>query len=125
MIRKTVTALVLIVLAQVLISLAIANRQVVTVSLDPFDQGNPALVAAQPMYLFIFALLIGGVLLGGCAAWLRQAKWRARARRAEAGLSRLRAQLSEQSGAAPTAPAPAERLRLIVPPPAALPLPPT
>jgi uncharacterized integral membrane protein len=119
MIRKIVTALVLISLALVLISFAVANRQVVTVSLDPFDQANPALAVSQPMYLFIFGLLIGGVLLGGCAAWLRQAKWRARARRAEAQLSALRAQLSEQSGAAPTAPLPDEPPRLMVPPPAA------
>jgi uncharacterized integral membrane protein len=119
MIRKIVTALVLILLALVLISFAVANRQIVTVSLDPFDQANPALAVSQPMYLFIFAVLIGGVVLGGCAAWLRQAGWRARARRAEAQVSRLRAQLSEQSGAAPTT-APADiRLRLMVPPPAA------
>jgi len=119
MIRKIVTALVLISVALVLISFAVANRQVVTVSLDPFDQANPALVLSQPMYLLIFILLIGGVVLGGCAAWLRQAKWRARARRAEAQVSRLRAQLSQQSGAAPAAPLLDEPPRLIVPPPAA------
>jgi len=119
MIRKIVTALVLILVALALIAFAIANRQVVTVSLDPFDQANPALALSQPMYLFIFGLLIGGVMLGGCAAWLRQAGWRARARRAEAQVSRLRARLSEQSGAGPAAPLPDERLRLMVPPPAA------
>src|ERR1700687_4705399 len=101
MIRKIVTALVLILVALALIAFAIANRQVVTVSLDPFDQANPALAFSQPTYLFIFGLLIGGVMLGGSAAWLRQAGWRTRARRAEAQVSRLRAQLSEQSGAAP------------------------
>jgi hypothetical protein len=117
MIRKIVTALVLLLLAPVLIAFAIANRQIVTVSLDPFDQGNPALVLSQPMYLMVFAVLIGGVVLGGSAAWLRQAGWRARARRAEAQVSRLRAQLNEQPG---TAAPPAEaRLRLMVPPPAA------
>ena len=49
MIRKIVTALVLVFLALVLISFAVANRQIVTVSFDPFDQANPALVFAQPM----------------------------------------------------------------------------
>ena len=43
MIRRTVTALLLAVLALVLVSFAIANRQVVTVSLDPFNQVDPAL----------------------------------------------------------------------------------
>jgi uncharacterized integral membrane protein len=119
MIRKIVTALVLISLALVLISFAVANRQIVTVSLDPFDQANPALVLSQPMYLIVFALLVGGVVLGGCASWLRQGKWRGRARRAEAQLSLLRAQLSEQPGAGPTAPRSHARPRLIVSPPAA------
>ena len=107
MIRKIVSALVLILLALVLISFAVANRQIVTVSLDPFDQANPALVFSQPLYVLVFIVLIVGVVVGGCAAWLRQGRWRARARRAEA------------RGAASTAPPAEERLRLIVPPPAA------
>jgi len=119
MIRKIVTALISILLALVLISFAVANRQIVTVSLDPFDQANPALAFAQPMYLLIFVLLIGGVVLGGCAAWLRQARWRTRARRAEAQVNALRAQLSERAGTAPSAPLPADAPRLIIPTPAA------
>ncbi|HEY2230278.1 MAG TPA: lipopolysaccharide assembly protein LapA domain-containing protein [Xanthobacteraceae bacterium] len=116
MIRKIVTALVLTALALVLISFAVANRQIVTVSFDPFDQANPALVVSQPFYLLIFALLLVGVLLGGCAAWLGQGKWRARARRAEAQLAQLRAHASVQPGAGLAQNSP---LRLIVPPPAA------
>jgi uncharacterized integral membrane protein len=119
MIRKAVTALVLILLAVVLIAFAVANRQVVTVSLDPFDQANPALVLSQPLYVVAFALLILGVVLGGCAAWLRQAKWRTRARRAEAQVKVLRTQLNERAGAFGPAPPDGERLRLMVPPPAA------
>ena len=115
MIRKIVTALVLFLLALALISFAVANRQIVTVSLDPFDQGNPALVLSQPMYLIVFAVLIGGVVLGGCAAWLRQAGWRARARRAEAQVTALRARAGEQ----PNVAAAEEQVRLMVPPPAA------
>ncbi len=87
MIRKIVTALLLILLALVLISFAVANRQIVTVSLDPFDQANPALVVSQPMYLVVFVVLIAGVVIGGCAAWLRQARWRGRARARGAGRS--------------------------------------
>jgi len=112
MIRRIVTALVLACVALVLVSFAVANRQIVSVSLDPFDAADPALVLAQPLYLVIFALLIAGVVVGGCAAWLRQGRWRARARRAEAEVVRLRAQLSARAPAPP----PAETLRLMVPP---------
>ena len=115
MIRKIVTALLLLFVALVLVSFAVANRQVVTVSLDPFDAADPALVLSQPLYLVIFALLIAGAIVGGCAAWLRQRRWRSRARRAEAEVARLRAQLAERAGAAPPPPRP-EPLRLMVPP---------
>ena len=119
MIRKLATALLLILLALVLVSFAVANRQIVTVSLDPFDQANPALVVSQPLYLVVFMVLIAGVVIGGCAAWLRQARWRGRARRAEAQLGSLRGSSTlrarEQPGAGPAAAGPG----LVIPPPAA------
>ena len=43
MIRKLVSALILVPLAIVLIAFAVANRDIVTVSLDPFDHADPAL----------------------------------------------------------------------------------
>jgi uncharacterized integral membrane protein len=116
MIGRLVTALVLILVAVGLIAFAVANRQVIIVSLDPFDQASPALVLSQPMYRLAFAFLIGGVVLGGCAAWLRQGKWRARARRAEAQLGALRAQSGREPNGSPAADA---RPRLVIPPPAA------
>src|SRR6266567_1980754 len=98
MIRKLVTALLLVSLALLLVSFAVANRQTVTVSFDPFDQANPALVIPLPLYQLIFILLIVGALVGGSAAWLRQAKWRRRARHAEKAAA-LRAQSGGKSAA--------------------------
>jgi uncharacterized integral membrane protein len=118
MIRKLVTALMLILLALVLVSFAVANRQIVTVSLDPFDQADPALVVSQPLYRIVFVVLIAGVVIGGCAAWLRQARWRGRARRAEAQFGPLRGstlQAREQPGSGLDVAGP----RLVIPPPAA------
>jgi uncharacterized integral membrane protein len=81
MIRRVVTALILLPLAIVVISVAVANRHSVVVSFDPFDQAHPALTRALPLYLLMLMLLIGGVVVGGIAAWLRQGKWRGPARR--------------------------------------------
>ena len=90
MIRKIVRALVLIPLAIILIALAVANRQVVTVSFDPFDRAEPAFSLALPLYVLILALVIAGVVLGGVAAWMRQGRWRGRARQAETQAHELR-----------------------------------
>jgi uncharacterized integral membrane protein len=123
MIRKVVTALVLIPLAIVFIAFAVANRRTVTVSFDPFDPSEPALSVAVPLYVLILALIVGGVIVGGVAAWLRQGKWRWRARLAESQARELRAeneQLRRRDDAVPpTAPLPVNHApRLSIPPPA-------
>jgi hypothetical protein len=53
----------------------------VTLSFDPFSATSPAYAATVPLSVMIFALLILGVVVGGVAAWIRQAKWRRTARR--------------------------------------------
>jgi uncharacterized integral membrane protein len=93
MIRRIVTALILVPLAILFISLAVANRQSVVVSFDPFDPAHPALTRALPLYLLMLMLLIGGVLVGGIAAWLRQSKWRRAARLADAQAHELRVEV--------------------------------
>jgi uncharacterized integral membrane protein len=81
--RKIVTALIVVPLAAVIIAFAVANRQTVTVSFDPFSSTAPAYAATLPLFVVIFAVLILGVLVGGIAAWIRQSKWRRAARRLE------------------------------------------
>jgi uncharacterized integral membrane protein len=93
MLRKIVTALILIPLAVVVIALAVANRQPVLVSFDPFDQLHPAMARALPLYQLMLLLLVAGVVIGGVAAWARQGKWRRAARLADAQARELRAEV--------------------------------
>ena len=79
--RKVVTWVVIIPLAAVIVAFAVANRQAVTVSFDPFSSAAPAYAATLPLFAILFAVLILGVLIGGAAAWLRQGKWRRAARK--------------------------------------------
>ena len=95
MIRKIVTALVLIPLAIAFITFAVANRQIVVISLDPFDQAHPAIAMSLPLFALILVLIIGGVVVGGVAAWLKQSKWRRAARHAEWEARELRAEVDE------------------------------
>jgi len=83
MFRKIVTAIIVIPLAVIFTAFAVANRQSVTVSFDPFSATSPAYAATLPLFAIIFAVLILGVLVGGFAAWIRQGKWRRSARRLE------------------------------------------
>ena len=94
MLRIIVTAVILIPLAVIIIGFAVANRQAVTVSFDPFAANNPAYSATLPLFVIVFLLVILGVLLGGVAAWLRQGRWRSAARRAEAQNRELTAEVA-------------------------------
>src|SRR5471032_3279709 len=92
MLRKIVTAIIVVPLAAVIIAFAVANRQIITVSFDPFSSTAPAYAATLPLFAVIFAVLILGVLIGGIAAWLGQGKWRRSARQREAELRALQAE---------------------------------
>ena len=99
-VRSTIAALILVPLAVVIIALAVANRQTVTVSLDPFSAEHPAASVTLPLFGLIIVLLIVGVLIGGIAAWQRQARWRRTARRLEREVGTLRAEFEEFKGRA-------------------------
>ena len=123
MMRKIVGALILVPLAIAFLVFAVANRQAVVVSFDPFDQAHPALTLTLPLFALVLALMIGGVIVGGIAAWLRQRKWRRAARRAQAQARDLRAEvdrLRRRMGEVPADPVAAGYApRLTIPPPAA------
>jgi uncharacterized integral membrane protein len=93
MFRKVVTVIIVVPLAIVIVAFAVANRQVVTVSFDPFSSSSPAYAASLPLFVLIFVLVILGVIIGGVAAWLRQAAWRRTARRLDADVRALHQEL--------------------------------
>ena len=62
--------------AIVLVSLAVANRHEVRLVLDPFNPQAPVIFAELPFYIYLFDMVIAGVLLGGAATWIGQGKWR-------------------------------------------------
>ncbi len=104
MARKIIAGIILVPLAIVIIVFAVANRQMVTVSFDPFSSTNPAFSGSVPLFVLIFIVLIFGVIVGGAAAWLRQSPWRRTARKLDADVQALHAELAairEQFGTRP------------------------
>ena len=110
--RRILAFLILLPLAVVVVALAVANRHLLTLSLDPFNTAAPAVSLRAPVYVVVFATFALGVLLGGIATWLGQGRWRreTRERRAEAArwrseAMRLREREAERAGL----PAPIDR----------------
>lgn len=117
MLRKIIMSIIIIPLAVILVALAVANRQAVTVSFDPFSSAAPAYAATLPLFILIFVLVILGVVVGGVAAWLRQAKWRRTAHRLDADVRALHQELEALRRRQTATPAPGAYP--VIPPPAA------
>jgi uncharacterized integral membrane protein len=115
-----VAAVILVPLTILIVAFAVANRQDVTISFDPFGPNAPAAWQTQHLFVVIIVFLILGVIVGGVVVWLRQSKWRRAARRLEREVANLRAEVEAlRSSSAPVnipdAAAPAERLRISPP----------
>lgn len=95
MIRKILSALILLPVGLVVVVFAVINRQTVTLNFDPLSAEAPVFSLSVPLYIVVFAALLLGILLGGMAAWLRQGRWRKAARRANAECEKLRADARE------------------------------
>jgi uncharacterized integral membrane protein len=98
MIRKFLRTVMMIPAAVVLGLLAMANRQPVTVSFDPFDVSDTDFTLTVPLYVLGFTILIAGVAVGGFAAWLRQGRHRRLGNRLAAENAVIRGELASLQG---------------------------
>src|SRR5262245_7529034 len=115
MLRKLVFWLIVVPLGVIIVLFAVANRELVTVSFDPFSITDPAASLRLPLFVLIFILVILGVLIGGMAAWLRQGRYRRSTRLLDAELSSLRREveiLNDRLATPPSAAAPDNAARI-------------
>jgi hypothetical protein len=111
MVRRFLKAILMIPAFAVLVALAVANRQPVTVSFNPFDSPDPDLAVTVPLYIVGFTVLIAGVVVGGIAAWLKQGRRRRIGSRLAAEnvmmrseLTYLKGQMAKRDGQSPAHP---------------------
>jgi uncharacterized integral membrane protein len=80
MYNRFVLIVIFVPLAVILIALAVANRELVDFTLDPFNPGNPALTIKLPLFVFLFLAIVVGLVVGSVATWLKQGRYRRLAR---------------------------------------------
>lgn len=78
--KRLLALFILVPIGIVVIALAVANRQMVTLSVPPQIGDEPFLSFAIPLYALIFATLIVGMLIGSFATWIKQGRHRKQAR---------------------------------------------
>lgn len=101
--KTVLKLLVLVPLGLLAVAFALANRQHVEVSFDPFATDVPAFALSGPLFLVIIAVVVTGVVIGSVATWLGQGHYRRAAKVARreaddlrADVARLRADLDAQ-----------------------------
>jgi uncharacterized integral membrane protein len=116
MLRRIVSAIILIPLMVIVVGFAVANRQAVTLSFDPFSTTAPAYAVTLPLFIVVFTLLIVGVIVGGTAVWFGQRRIRRARRRLDAEVAALHGEIDGLRRDAAVQPPPARSRREPAPP---------
>ena len=103
--KKLISLLIFIPLGIVMIILSVANRHPVSFGFDPVNPETPFFEITLPFFVFLFIVLIGGMVLGAMATWWGQGKHRKTARHAKREAARLEKELEEQKKTGKTRPA--------------------
>lgn len=89
-------ALVFWPLAIIVVAIAVANRNSVLLSFDPFNATAPAIAFYVPLYLVVLGAALVGLILGGWSSYLAQAPSRKAARMTEQKVKRLEREIEVQ-----------------------------
>jgi uncharacterized integral membrane protein len=90
---RFIRIVVIAVVAIILLMFSFANRQIVTVSLDPFSSAeNSAFATSAPLFTVVIVSAMLGVIAGSAATWIAQGRHRRAARRHRAEADKWRAE---------------------------------
>lgn len=89
-------ALVFWPLAIIVVAIAVANRNSVRLSFDPFNVTSPAVAFDVPLIAVIMGAALIGLVLGGWSSYLAQAPARKAARMTEQKVKRLEREIEVQ-----------------------------
>ena len=83
-------------IAIVVVSFAIANRQWITISFDPFSKDAPFAAMDMPLWVLFFCGVFFGLIAGWIACWIAQSKWRRSAKDTRSELVRSQEETSQR-----------------------------
>jgi len=89
-VKRIITAILVIPIALMLIAFIIANREMMNVRLNPFADEGTGWSMNAPAFVFFFAFLGLGVVVGSIATWAGQHKYRKKLRRMESALDEIK-----------------------------------
>lgn len=106
-VRKIANLVIFVPVGILLIVLCVANRQSVTLALNPFQPQDSVLSVSAPLFVLLFLSVIFGMGVGSMVTWWNQGRYRKQAR-AEA----REAMKWQQNGRPAISPVEAKQLRI-------------
>ncbi len=94
--KKLISAIIFAPIAIVLIVLSVANRHSVTFNLDPINPEQPFLAVTLPFFVFLFAALFAGLVIGSISTWFSQSRHRKLAREKKREAAKWQNEAEEQ-----------------------------
>lgn len=79
-VRKIANLVIFVPLGILLIVLCVANRQSVTLALNPFQPQDSVLSVSAPLFAVLFLSVIFGMAVGSMVTWWNQGRYRKQAR---------------------------------------------
>ena len=96
---------ILLLLAVILLGFAFANRELVTISFDPFaSTDNAAFSIVTPLFAVVIVAAMLGVVAGALATWVSQGRHRRASRQSRVEAEKWRAQAQALRAAHPALP---------------------
>ncbi len=95
MTKRIIAILILLPVAIIIVALALANRQPITLAVPNLD-GSVLLSTELPLYAILFAVLFIGMIIGSLGTWVRQSRHRKAARANSAEASKAGAEAHKQ-----------------------------
>ncbi|WP_041583134.1 LapA family protein [Bartonella australis] len=96
-VRRIFSVVVLALLTIFLVALIIANRQMVTLTLDPFQINPENFTYRAPFFIWIFVFFSLGVLLSSMMSWFAQRRYRRALKESKAELEKLKMSINNKS----------------------------
>lgn len=97
--KALLTLIIGLPIAIVVLTLALANTQIITITLDPFTPGQPLLALHAQLYVVVFVVFLAGIIIGGLGTWLGQGRFRRAARQNRREARRWRQQAETMKAA--------------------------
>ncbi|MGI9363545.1 MAG: lipopolysaccharide assembly protein LapA domain-containing protein [Rhizobiaceae bacterium] len=95
--KRLVGLLIFVPIGIIVVALAVANRQMITVSIPPQVGDAPLYSFSLPLFALLFATLFVGMLLGSFATWLTQARHRKQARQQKQQADKMTSEANKQA----------------------------